>query len=340
MDERKARTQGHAGAGGPVAVLVLAYGGPKHLDEVRPFLDRVLAPRVPTAQMIERALGRYQAIGGGSPLAENTFAQASALDAYLRGPGATGLAGSDGAAPEVGTFVGMRFTEPTISRAVEQALDFGRGRAVAVILASHQSARATGGYVAGVEAACSALGDLSPGRVRFVGRWHAAPLFLEAVAERVREVLPPSDDLERNDRSVLFTAHSLPMDAGERDTDYESALLETARGVMGRVGHLPWRLAYQSRSDRPGVEWLGPDAADALAEEAAAGRREVVVVPLGFVSEHLETLYDLDVALAGRAAELGLGFRRARTVQDEPRFIAALAASVTQRVIEAGGEAA
>jgi ferrochelatase len=327
-----------------VAVLVLAYGGPKHLDEVKPFLDRVLAPRAPSAQMVERALARYRAIGGGSPLAENTFAQASALDAYLRGPGAAALtpavAGADGPAPEVGTFVGMRFTEPSLSHAVEQALDFGRGRAVAVILASHQSARATGGYVADVKAACAALGHPTPDRVRFVARWHAAPLFLQALAEEVREVLPPSDDPARSDLSVLFTAHSLPIEGGERDADYESALLETARGVMALVGHLPWRLAYQSRSDRPGVEWLGPDAGDVLAEEAAAGRREVVVVPLGFVSEHLETLYDLDVALAGRAAELGVGFRRARTVQHSPRFIEALAAAVTQRVVDAGGEAA
>lgn len=340
---------GHAAAGGPVAVVVLAYGGPKHLDEVKPFLARVLAPRVPSSQMVERALARYRAIGGASPLAENTFAQASALDAYLRGPGAAALtralAGADGMAsegdvPKVGTFVGMRFTEPSISHAVQQALDFGRGRAVAVILASHQSARATGGYVADVQAACSALGDLATGRVRFVARWHAAPLFLEALAERVREVLPVSDDGERNDLSIVFTAHSLPMEGGERDADYESALLETARGVMALIGRLPWRLAYQSRSDRPGVEWLGPDAADVLAEEAAAGRREVVVVPLGFVSEHLETLYDLDVALAGRATELGMSFRRARTVQDAPRFIEALGAAVTQQVVEAGEEAA
>ena len=347
MDEQKATTQG-VGAG-PVAVLVLAYGGPKDLDEVEPFLGRVLAPRVPSPQMVERALARYRAIGGASPLAENTFAQASALGAHLRGPGAPALTptvdGADGIAshgdaPAVATFVGMRFTQPSIHSAVEQALDFGRGRAVAVILASHQSARATGGYVADVQAACEALGDLSPGRVRFVARWHAAPLFLEALAERVREVLPSSDDRERNDLTIVFTAHSLPMEGGVRDGDYESGLLETAQGVMALVGHLPWRLAYQSRSDRPGVEWLGPDAADVLAEEAAAGRREVVVVPLGFVSEHLETLYDLDVALAARAAELGLGFRRASTVQDSPRFIQALAAAVADQVVGVGEELA
>ena len=158
-------------------MLVLAYGGPKRLDEVKPFLDRVLAPRVPDADMVGRALDRYRAIGGASPLAENTFAQASALDAYLRGPGGAALTLASGVvdgmrahgdAPRVGTFVGMRFTEPSIHAAVEQALDFGRGRAVAVILASHQSARATGGYAADVEAACSALGDRVPGRVRFV----------------------------------------------------------------------------------------------------------------------------------------------------------------------------
>lgn len=322
-----------------MAVLVLAYGGPRCLDEVEPFLVRVLAPRVPSSAMVERALGRYRSIGGHSPLAENTFAQASALNAYLRGSGATDLVPA-GRPPQVGTFVGMRFTEPSIAYAVEQALDFGRGRAVAVILASHQSSRATGGYVSDVQAACSALADLTPGRVAFVARWHAAPLFLEAVAERVHEVLPPMTDRGRHGLLVLFTAHSLPMEGGRRDVDYESALLETARGVMAVVGDLPWRLAYQSRSDRPGVEWLGPDAADVLAEEAATGCREVVVVPLGFVSEHLETLYDLDIALAGRATELGLGFHRARTVQDAPLFIQTLAAVVAQQVSALDGEAA
>lgn len=316
------------GEGGPLAVLVLAYGGPQSLDEVEPFLTRVLHPHPPTAEMVQRALARYRAIGCGSPLAANTLAQARALEAYLGGPGGGGLADAAGTRPAVATFVGMRFAEPTIASAVERALEFGRGRAVAMILASHQSAQATGGYVADVRAAVASVRDRLPGGVEFVPRWHADPRFLDAVTERVWAVLPPPD--RRTDMSLLFTAHSLPVVRGRRDGVYESALLDTARGVMTRLGDLPWRLAYTSRSGRPGVEWLQPDAEQALAEEAAAGRRDVVVVPLGFVSEHLETLYDLDIALAGRAAELGLVFHRAQTVQDASQFIAALGAAVTE----------
>lgn len=321
-----------------MAVLVLAYGGPQSLDEVEPFLQRVLHPHAPTAEMVQRALARYRAIGGGSPLATNTRTQAQALEAYLDGPGRARSADATGTRSAVVTFVGMRFAEPSLSSAVEQALDFGKGRAVAVIMASHQSAQATGGYVADVQAACVSLAQRLPGRVEFVRRWHTHPQFLEAVAERVRDVLPPV--ARRADMSLLFTAHSLPVDRGRRDVDYERALLETARGVMTRLGDLPWRLAYTSRSGRAGVEWLEPDAEGALAEEAAAGRREVVVVPLGFVSEHLETLYDLDIALAGRAAQLGVAFRRAQTVQDAPQFIAALGAAVTERALAVRGATA
>lgn len=318
------------GEAGPTAVLVLAYGGPQSLDEVEPFLRRVLHPHAPTAEMVQRALERYRAIGGRSPLAANTRAQAQALGAYLNPPGGAESGLGDGTSLTAATFVGMRFAEPYLESAVEEALVFGGGRAVAVILASHQSEQATGGYVAGVQAAVATLRDRAPRRVEFVSPWHTHPGFLDAVTERVRAVLPPPE--RWTDTLVLFTAHSLPIEVGRRDAAYETALLETARGVADRLGGLPWRLAYTSRSGRPGVTWLEPDAEGALAEEAAAGRSDVVVVPLGFVSEHLETMYDLDIALAARAAESGVVFHRAQTVQDAPGFIAALGAAVTERV--------
>ena len=321
-----------------VAVLLLAHGGPESLDDVPDFLARVVAPRPLTDEMVRRARDRYQAIGGGSPLVANSRAQAAALENALNGPrgaavrAAAGEGDSAGKAPlTVRVFLGMRHSPPDLRTALDAALEFGGGQAVGILLASHQSLTATGGYRRDVEAALAARG--AGGRVTMVPPWHTSPAFLDAVAERAREALARLDLREPGDREgdvptlLLFAAHSVPVEGGG-DPQYEEGLAATAAGVVARLGEFPWRLAYQSRSGRPGMEWLGPDVDEVLAEEAAAGRRRVVVVPLGFVAEHLETLYDLDIALATRARALGLSMERAATASDSLLFIDALCQAI------------
>jgi protoporphyrin/coproporphyrin ferrochelatase len=195
-------------------------------------------------------------------------------------------------------------------------------------MASHQSGIATGGYLEDLAEAARELEaeNAGQGTVEVLGPWHTQPLYLQAVAARARSGLDRLLGAVTAPPLVLFSAHSLPL-AGDKtgDSVYEAGLAETAQGVMALLGDLPWRLAYQSRTPRPGVRWLEPEVGEVLEQEAAAGRESVVVVPLGFVVEHLETLYDLDVDLAGRAQALGLRFARAETVQDDPSFVDMLA---------------
>lgn len=302
-----------------LAVLLCAYGGPRSLEEIEPFLRRVIAPREPSPELLERTTARYRAIGG-SPLVDNTWAQARALQAALD-EDAAALAVVAGEPVETRVFVGMRSSEPFLDEALPAALEWGKGRALAVIMASHQSEVATGGYAARV----AALLEGRPESVRFLPEWHLAPGYLDAVAARVESVLALLDKTEREQAPLLFTAHSLAVRPGEEDLGYAVGLKETIGGVLERVGERAWRLGFQSRTSRPGVTWLGPDTDQVLREMAVAGHRTVVVVPLGFVAEHLETLYDLDIDLQGLAVELGVRVVRAATVQDHPAFIAALA---------------
>lgn len=337
-----------------LSVVLLAYGGPQAAEEVESFLRRIMRPAEPAPEMLARALRRYEIIGGGSPLIANTMLQRDALRAYFAGAGASALSQVLGGAVDVEVFVGMRHTPPWVDEALDRALDWGGGRAVAVILASHQSERATGGYHDDVRRALAErtasadMGDGAPGapaEVTFVRPWHTSPGYLDAVVARTKEALAESTrqmtggagSVEVAEGTmVVFSAHSLPVTAGCGDPEYEQGLLETARGVMAGVGDLPWRLAYQSRSGRPGIEWLGPGVEEVLAEESARGVSSVVVVPLGFVVEHLETLYDLDVALQAEAARLGIRMMRAATVRDHPSFIAALGGAVIRAIEEAG----
>ena len=336
-----------------LAVLLLAYGGPERMEDVPGFLGRVVAPRPLTDAMIQGASDRYRAIGGGSPLVANSREQASALEVALNGPGGAAVrdafarsVDADASSVAVRVFLGMRHSSPELGQALDAALDFGGGAAVAVLLASHQSVTATGGYRRDLEAALAkrAARGAGAGRVVMVAPWHTSASFLDAVAERVREALARLDGRRSPGGAVeppllLFTAHSLPI-SGEGDPEYERGLAATAAGVVARLGPFSWRLAYQSRSSRPGMEWLGPDVETVLSEEAAAGCRRVVVVPLGFVAEHLETLYDLDIALAARARDLGVDMERAATVRDSPLFVASLVQAVAASFASPGRRAA
>ncbi len=316
-----------------VGVLVLAYGGPASLDEVEPFLRRVMAPRAPSEEMVARAVARYQAIGGRSPLVENTLRQARSLQELLDSYDDDPTPGHERVRFQV--FPGMRHTSPDIDEAVRLAVEASDTTAIVLIMASHQSERATGAYLRDVAASFDALDEerrFGKEPPAYVEAWHTSPLFLRAVADRVLEAVR-STDFGSEGAAVLFTAHSLPLIDGQGDPEYEHGLLATAEGVMSLVGDYPWSLAYQSASAARGGRWLGPPAEDAIRGLVAAGRRRVVVVPLGFVSEHLETLYDLDIDLAREAQEAGVEMVRAATVQDSRRFIEALAGSVvaTQR---------
>jgi ferrochelatase len=317
-----------------LAVVLLAYGGPQSQAEVEPFLRRVIAPREPSPELLERTEARYAALGGASPLIAHTHDQAAALEAELQGPAAPAMAAAAGGPVETRVFMGMRSTPPFIDEALAEALVWSGGRACAVIMASHQSPVATGAYELAVDAYLEGEGAglWALGAVSYVGHWSLAPGYLDAVADRVDEALDRFPAERRETAALLFSAHSLPLLHDAEDEMYEAGLRGTAEGVVQRVGARGWRLGFQSAGSRPGVHWLGPDTAEVLREMHIAGHREVAVVPLGFVVEHVETLYDLDIELAEKAQDVGVTMERASTVLAHPSFISTLAARVVEAV--------
>ena len=292
------------------AVFLIAFGGPTRPEEIRPFLENVTRGRRIPAERLEEVAHHYELIGGRSPLNALTFRQADGLRRLL------------GRTP---VYVGMRNWEPYIAGALGQMARDGVRRAVGVILAPHATESSRDRYVAAVDAGRAALGPRAP-VVDYVGSWHVHPLFVEAVAAQVRAARPGLPDGAR----LVFTAHSIPLAAAER-SPYVAELEATAGAVAARLDGPPWELAYQSRSGNPRDPWLEPDVNATLRRLAAEGARAVVVAPIGFVCDHVEVLYDLDVEARATAAALGIAFARAATVNDHPLFVRMLAALVRER---------
>jgi ferrochelatase len=216
----------------------------------------------------------------------------------------------------------MRHWQPRIGDAVRELASAGVTRLVAICLAPHYSAASIGAYRRALDEAaeCDAAGL----EVRFVERWGTHPRFIAALADRLDATLATVPAPHRRDAAVVFTAHSLPARLAEEGDPYPQEVEETARAVARRLGLPRWRVAFQSAGARA-VEWLRPRLGETLRELAEDGIRAVVVQPVGFVSEHVETLYDLDVVARRRAQSLGLAFHRVPAASDHPELIAALA---------------
>jgi ferrochelatase len=292
------------------AVLLIAFGGPTRPEEIRPFLENVTRGRHIPPERLEAVVHHYELIGGRSPLNELTFRQAEGLRRAL------------GRTP---VYVGMRNWESDIATTLAtMALD-GVRRATGVILSPHATESSRERYLEAVEAGRAALGPRAP-VVEYVDSWHTHPLFVDAAAQQIRTALA---DVPAGAR-VVFTAHSIPVAAAER-SPYASEFAATARAVAQRLGDPPWELAYQSRSGSPRDPWLEPDVNLTLERLAASGERAVVVAPIGFVCDHVEVLYDLDIEARATARRLGLAFARAATVNDHPLFVQMLADLVRER---------
>jgi ferrochelatase len=290
------------------AVLLLAFGGPTRPEEIRPFLETVTRGRRIPPERLEAVARHYELIGGRSPMNELTFRQARALRRTL---------------PELPVYVGMRNWAPTIADAVTEMTGAGVRRAVGVILSPHANEASRERYFQSVDEARALAGARAP-ELLWVPSWHVHARFVEALVDRLRTALGELPQGRRAPARVVFTAHSVPT-ATAATSPYEAEILETARAVATAARVSQWQIAYQSRSGNPREPWLEPDVNDVLRAAAAAGVRDVVVAPIGFVCDHVEVLYDLDVEARATAATLGLGFVRASTVNDHPAFVAMLA---------------
>ena len=297
-------------------VILVSFGGPEGPEEVIPFLEHVLAGVPVPKERMEEVASHYFHFGGHSPINAHTEAQARALEKMLREDGL-----------DVPVVIGNRHHAPFAIDALRALAARGAKRVAGVVLASHRSGAASyDKYVRAVECARHGMGDAAP-EVLYIESFHAHPGFIDAVADRVRSAAAELDSGRRRDARILFTAHSIPTPLAQV-SPYVAQLEESCRLVAERLRHEKWRLVYQSRSGRPADPWLGPDVCDALREEAARGTRDVLCVPIGFLSDHMEVLYDLDTEAAALAKDLGLNFFRAKTVLDHPRFIRALADAV------------
>jgi protoporphyrin/coproporphyrin ferrochelatase len=274
----------------------MAYGSPERIEDIRAYLEDIREGRPVSDSAVAELTERYRRIGGRSPLDEVTERQRAALEREL------GLS----------VYVGMKHWRPRIADAVGAAIEGGATQIVGVVLAPHYSALSIAGYRERLEAALDGRAEL-----RFVESWHDHEPYLDVLADRVRGT----------DAHVVFTAHSLPERILALGDPYRDQLLETSRLIAERAGLDRWSFAFQSES-ATGEPWLGPDILDELDSLHARGVRKVLVAPVGFVSDHLEILWDLDVEARARAAELGLELDRIESLNDDPAFIDALAALV------------
>lgn len=289
------------------AVLLLSFGGPRSVNEVGPFLEKLLG-RKPSPQHIEGLRRRYQAIGGGSPLPEMTLRQARALEGGLRKEG-----------KPVPVYCGMRYSRPLIAEALEEIAKEGISHLILISLSPYRSAFSSEGYYAQVKQ-ITAQGE---GKMDLIEAddWHAHPGLCAAWAAKIDKARGDIGE-RKNEIPVIFTAHSLPKEAASV-SPYKRQLEETITGIIEIIGPLRWHLAFQSRAGDK-KDWLGPDPEQILEDLIKKGLHKALICPIGFIADHLETLYDLDIALKAWADKRGIEIIRTPCLNDAPQLIEVL----------------
>lgn len=302
-----------------LGVLLLAYGSPSSLADVEEYLTDIRGGRKPSIVDVQDLQNRYGMIGGRSPLLNITMAQASALRKNLEGFGG-----------DIPVYVGMKHWYPFIHETVSRICEDGIQRLISLALAPHYSKISVGGYEETLRHAaeeCVAKID-----IRFIRSWHRHPLYIDALVRRVVNALSryfPS--LERSQIPIVFTAHSLPERILSEGDPYQDQLLETCEALAFKLGRPSWTLAYQSAS-KTGERWLRPSIIETLTSLRRKGETHVLIVPVGFVSDHLEILYDIDVQARSHAERLAIEMRRTESLNDDPTFIRCLASLVQDHI--------
>ena len=294
------------------SVLLIAFGGPEKPEDIKPFLEIVSAGRRIPPERLEEVARHYELIGGRSLLNELTRRQAEGLRQALKRGGI-----------KTPVYVGMRNWNPFLHETLAEMRDRGHRRALGIILSSFQTEASWERYVADVAAAREKVGDGAP-EVAYAPPWAEHPRFIDAMVARAGDALGQVPAPKRAEALLVFTAHSVPA-AMANGSPYARQLEAAALLIAGRLGHARWQIAYQSRSGAPSDPWLEPDICDALRRVKKQGIEDVVVIPIGFVCDHVEVLYDLDVEARAVAAEVGLRLHRAQAANDHPAFIAMLA---------------
>lgn len=298
-------------------VLLIAYGGPESLEQVRPFIGNVLRGKRVPQERIEEVVAHYQLIGGKSPLNDLTRDTAEKLSA--------GLAAAGHPLP---VYIGMRNWDPFLADTLGAMAQAGHRRAVGIICSAQQCDSSWQQYQRDVAGARERVGPQAP-EVQYVDGWHDDPLVIQAATDHAREALSELPAELRDGALLIFTAHSIPTDMAGADT-YVQQIRTQAKLVADQLGQAEWQIAYQSRSGRPSDPWLEPDICEVLSQLAGSDTRSAVIAPIGFVGDHTEVLYDLDIEARQAADQAGLTVARARTVGTHPAYIRMLVERVVQ----------
>ena len=286
------------------AIMLLAFGGPRSLEEVAPFVER-LTGKKPSPKQLEGLQRRYQAIGNASPLPEMTLRQARALEKALKRKGKS-----------LPVFVGMRYSRPLIAEALEEIRKREVSRIILISLSPYRSTFSSEGFYDEVKRIVATWNERM--QLVEVDDWHAHPSLCAAWAAKIDETIGRMGE-RKEEIPVVFTAHSLPCDVASR-SPYQQQLEETIAGIIRITGPVRWRLAFQSRS-RGGGAWLEPEPETILKEFAEQGCHKVLICPIGFIADHLETLYDLDIVLKAWADKQGIETARVACLNDAPELI-------------------
>jgi protoporphyrin/coproporphyrin ferrochelatase len=300
------------------ALLIVSFGGPEKPEDVMPFLENVTRGRRIPRERLEEVAEHYYHFGGKSPINEQVAALIDALRAELATHG-----------PNLPIYLGNRNWQPYLADTMRQMKADGVKRALAFITSAWSSYSSCRQYLDNIAAAHAAVGDGAP-EIDRLRLFYNHPGFIETMAERVRDAYATLPEALRDNAPLLFTAHSIPMSMSE-NCRYVSQLTEACGLVAQLAGRDSWRLVYQSRSGPPTKPWLEPDILDTLKEHAASGGTGVVVAPIGFLSDHMEVMYDLDHEAKHLCDELGLTMARAGTVGHHPRFVTMIRELITER---------
>lgn len=301
------------------ALLVVSFGGPEGMDDVIPFLENVLRGRnIPRARM-EEVAEHYRLFDGVSPINEQNRALIAALQKELLTNG-----------PELPIYWGNRNWHPYLTDTLRQMRDDGVRRALALFTTAYSSYSSCRQYREDIQRAQAEVGPDSP-EIDKIRAFYNHPGFIEPNIENLHAALEQIPAERRSAVQIAFTAHSLPVSMAQRCA-YEAQLQEACRLVAEGVGHSNWQLVYQSRSGPPHQPWLAPDIVDHLKTLKAGGTADVVVMPIGFISDHLEVLYDLDTEAIQAAHDLGLNMVRAATVGTHPHFIQMIRTLILERM--------
>jgi len=302
------------------AILLITFGGPTSPAEIRPFLARVTAGREIPAARLEEVARHYQAVGGKSPLNEITFRQARAVRELLAQQGL-----------DLPVYTGMRNSRPLFSETLRRMHEDGISRALGFILSSHRSEASWERYQENIAAARAESAEPVP-EIAYCPQWFDHPLFIQTWVELISEELARATT-ERGAAPLVFTAHSLPAAMAAR-SPYAEQLETSTRMIAAALGHTNWTVAYQSRSGKPSDAWLEPDLVEVIRDQASRGTKELIVAPVGFVCDHVEVLYDLDIEAKRIAQESGIELIRASCPNDHPTFIRMIADVVATRMAQ------